>query len=258
MITDAPLLVERKGVVWRATLNRPEIGNALSNELAAELYRVVAEATSNPDVRALTLCGAGRHFCTGFDLSKLDEETDESLIGRFVRVELLLQAIWNAPFRTVAVAHGRVMGAGADLFTACDERAICGDVSFAFPGAQFGVVLGTRRLVQRVGRATAVNWIQRGATINGETALSAGLATARLPTAQQEANGGRGEPEGWSADDRLDPETSRAIQRAAHRAEHRSEAEDGDSLVQLVRSLAQVGLVDRIRAYRARSKKKIT
>ena len=40
----------------------------------------------------------GRHFCTGFDLSDIDLETDDSLLARFIRIELLLQRIVCAPY----------------------------------------------------------------------------------------------------------------------------------------------------------------
>ena len=48
----------------------------------------------------------------------------------------------------MAVATGRAWGAGADLFASCDIRACTPDASFRFPGTAFGIVLGTRRLVE--------------------------------------------------------------------------------------------------------------
>ena len=149
--------------VCRVTLNRPGAGNSLSADLVAALEAVVEEgAVRRP--RLMVLRGEGRHFCTGFDLSRLDEESDETLLARFCRIELMLQKVHRAPFPTLAIAHGRTVGAGADLFAACTHRLAAPGSQFAFPGASgFGLVLGTRRLVQRVGAERARRWVETGA-----------------------------------------------------------------------------------------------
>jgi enoyl-CoA hydratase/carnithine racemase len=177
------LHVERHGGVVRAMLNRPEAGNCLSNTLVGALQALVDECV---DTRAalLVLQGQGKHFCTGFDLSSLDDETDDTLLARFVRVELLLQAVYSAPFATVALGHGRIMGAGADLFAACEERIIVDDGNFSFPGAGFGLVLGTGRLARLVGAGVAREWVGSGRRIGADEALHRGLATRRIEAVQ--------------------------------------------------------------------------
>ena len=150
-MSHAEMSSRREAHVLHLQLNRPEKGNALSTLLVQALTETLETATRDPELRLLVLSGAGRHFCTGFDLSDLDHETDDSLLARFTRVELMLQAVHGAPFATLALAHGRTLGAGADLFAACSERWIVGDASFAFPGAGFGLVLGTSRLASLVG-----------------------------------------------------------------------------------------------------------
>ena len=149
---DDPAIVQvsRDDGIVHLRLNRPDKGNALSAALVAGISAAVQQAHQEP-TRLLVLSGEGRHFCTGFDLSALELETDDSLLARFTRVELMLQAIHAAPFPTLALAHGRTMGAGADIFCACSERWIVDDAQFAFPGAGFGLVLGTARLAEAVG-----------------------------------------------------------------------------------------------------------
>ena len=164
-MSQPELLSRRDGPVLHLQLHRPEVGNALSAALVQALTEAVDAATHDVSVRLLVLSGAGRHFCTGFDLSDLDRETDDSLLARFTRVELLLQAVHAAPFATLALAHGRTMGAGADLFAACGDRWIVGDAGFAFPGAAFGLVLGTVRLTELVGAPHAAAWIEGGQRI---------------------------------------------------------------------------------------------
>ncbi len=231
------LQTANKNGVITLTLDRPDRGNALSDALVVALLREVDAALAAPDVHTLVLAANGPHFCTGFDLSNLAESSEADLLQRFVHVEQLLQALWHAPIRTMALAHGRAWGAGADLVAACEVRQVRDDASFRFPGARFGIVLGSRRLAERVGTDHARRWVLDGAHVVAKEALAAGLVTAvheaaafdalRNPVATQLA----------------DRETGAAI-----RALTRRDAADRD-LAELVRSASRPGLKARIEAY---------
>ena len=240
--------VSRDDGIVHLRLNRPDKGNALSAALVAGISAAVQQAHQEP-TRLLVLSGEGRHFCTGFDLSALELETDDSLLARFTRVELMLQAIHAAPFPTLALAHGRTMGAGADIFCACSERWIVDDAQFAFPGAGFGLVLGTARLAEAVGASVTHRWIETGETIAADAALSHGLAQRQVARATL-------------ADDlharctaarRLDATTHAAVH-AATESSRRPRAASGAAadLAALVASAARDGLKDRILAYTQR------
>ncbi|GEB16211.1 enoyl-CoA hydratase/isomerase family protein [Pimelobacter simplex] len=133
-----------RGDVWTVTLDRPERANALSAGLVEALHDVLDQAeAARPE--ALVLRGNDRHFAAGFDLAGLADETDASLVHRFLRIGLLLERLIAAPYRTVAVARGAAVGAGADLVLACDHRLVDPAVTLRFPGSAFGVALGTVR-----------------------------------------------------------------------------------------------------------------
>lgn len=233
--------------VTTLTLARPERGNALGPDLVEALLAAVQAASADPVVHTLVLRGEGRHLCTGLDLSDLDQCRDGDLLQRLVRIETLLAAIWHAPMRTVALAQGRTWGAGADLFAACEVRLASAGATFRFPGAQFGIVLGTRRLAERVGSDTARAITTGGGEWRAADARAAGLVQQVI----DEASG---------IDDALatvctapvvDRPTAAAL-RAASRPD-RPELRDAD-LAALVRSAATPGLVQRIATYRARLK----
>ena len=57
---------QRGGVL--ITLNRPEIHNAISDELNHELHTALEEADQDPEVRAIVLTGAGAAFSAGYDI----------------------------------------------------------------------------------------------------------------------------------------------------------------------------------------------
>lgn len=220
-------------------LNRPDRGNALSPEMVNTLSQQLHEAYADDQVHTVVLQGQGPHFCTGFDLSDLEQLSDGDLLWRIVEVELLLGLVWRAPVRMVAVAQGRAWGAGADLFAACERRCVLPGATLRFPGVNFGIVLGTRRLSQRVGEDTARRWLMEGGPISAEVALQAGLATDHSATA----------PEFLQA--LTQPVASvptGARLREATRSGWRDQA-DAD-LAQLVRSAVIPGLRDRIWQYR--------
>jgi len=231
-------------------LGRPERGNALSDEVVESLLEGVERACADVSAHTLVLRAQGRHFCTGFDLSDLDAQTDATLLHRFVRIETLLDALWRAPLRTVAIAQGRVMGAGADLFVACDRRMLAPGASLRFPGAGFGIVLGTRRLAARVGAAAALRWVSEGTAVDARAALDAGLATTVLehdpPQDEPAAAAAAATALAAIALPSVDRSTFAAL-----RAAIGDDGADAD-LAALVRSAARPGLKARLLAYRDR------
>src|SRR5690606_15674965 len=134
-------------------------------------------------------------------------------------------------------------GAGADLFAACTVRLALPDASFSFPGAAFGLVLGTRRLAARIGEDAALSMVTSGRVIDAGEALRRGLVAAIV------------EPEGL--DDALERATRQASRldgrtvAALRRAAGDGPADLDRDLAALVRSAARPGLVQRIIDYRA-------
>jgi enoyl-CoA hydratase len=241
------LNTRRDAGVVQLTLQRPKHGNALGAELVEALLATVQAACAagaEGSVHTLVLRAEGRHFCTGLDLSDLDRTTDGELLHRLVRIETLLQSIWHAPLRTVALAQGRTWGAGADLFAACEVRLAQAGASFRFPGAQFGIVLGTRRLAERVGVDRARALTTEGLEWDAAQAQAAGLVQAVVADAPP--GDAQAALAAACAPPRVDAATAAAL-RAATRTDRR----DAD-LAALVRSAAVPGLVQRLRIYRER------
>ena len=226
------LTIDHQAGVTLLRMQRPERGNALGPMLVEDLISAASEAFANAAVHTLVLQGEGRHFCTGFDLSDLATLSDADLLLRLVRIETLLAMLWHAPIRTVAQAKGRTWGAGADLLVACEQRLVGSDTTLRFPGAQFGLVLGTRRLAERIGADAARALVLEGGELDATQALALGLAsriTDTLALALLRTSG----------------DTGRAV-----RAASRSDLRDAD-LAALVRSAAVPGLQQRITQYRA-------
>jgi enoyl-CoA hydratase/carnithine racemase len=171
---DSLLKVEQHDGLLQLTLNRPDSANALSPDLTEALIQAI---TQSRDIRLCVLRGAGRHFCSGFDLSDLDNLGDGDLLWRFLRIETLLQAVHHAPFPVAAFAHGQVVGAGADLFAACWRRVADADAKFRMPGWNFELALGTRRLLQLIGQDAARDLLIDTKVLPAEAGRACGLAT---------------------------------------------------------------------------------
>ena len=233
--------VSRKSSVMTITLNNPDRGNALSAQMVEEIHDALERAEAKR-VALVIIRGQGKHFCTGLDLSDLAETTDEILLSRIIRIEQLLARIWSSPFVTLAIASGRTFGAGADLVAACDRRFAMAGASFSFPGAAFGLVLGTRRLGIRLGTDVAQNIILSGKTLTDAESEKAGLLTGIL-SAEDDLEAFL-EPEINSAR-RLEETTRQQIRHALNPGD----GLDSD-LANLVRSASRPGLKKRIEDYR--------
>ena len=63
------VIYEKDGRIGRITLNRPEVMNAIDDDVPVELADCVARANADPGVHIIVLSGAGRAFCAGYDLT---------------------------------------------------------------------------------------------------------------------------------------------------------------------------------------------
>jgi enoyl-CoA hydratase len=227
--------------IAHVVMNRPERGNAFSATLVASLTQAVDQAHASGDTHTLVFSAAGEHFSTGMDLSGLSEETDESLLNRFVAIEDLLARVWTSTCRTVVVVQGRAWGAAADLVLACDLRVGYADASFRFPGAQFGLVLGSRRLACRVGSDHARQIVLQGLTVTSDRALALGM----LHRVVEEFD-----PNDLPAL-RVDRETQRQIMQATRAADDATTQALAQDREALIASAQRAGLKDRMQRYLA-------
>jgi enoyl-CoA hydratase/carnithine racemase len=236
---DNELLRSHAGHVTRLTLNRPAKANALSASLVEALINAVEYAQTD-GTRLLIFEGNGNHFCAGFDFSGYHEANEGELVLRFVRIEHLLQRVYHAPFATLALAHGRIFGAGADLVCACGTRIAAPGTTFRMPGLRFGLVLGTRRLAHRIGADAARDILQTSRTFDAESAQKLGFVT------RVAAQGD------WPALTEAARETSSALTLPALARLHEQtiiDTRDAD-MAALAQSASVPGLKERIRIFR--------
>jgi enoyl-CoA hydratase len=242
-VPTALLRVERDGPIKRITLNRPEKRNALSLELATELL-LEAQRSEADGTRLMVLRGEGKGFCAGFDFGQFPACSAGDLLLHFVRIEQMLQAFAHSSVDTLACVHGSTIGAGADLALACRHRIGAADTRMMFPGARFGLVLGSRRLAECVGADRAQSLIGSANKLNAQQAKDFGLLNEVL------------EPAAWPAFETkvlahvlATPPDARAMVLRATRRDTREQ-----DLHDLVQSGAVLDIKTRLSAYLAQVK----
>lgn len=174
-------------------LNRPESGNAL---LTITSYREVQDAFEragkDPEVRAVVLTGAGRHFSTGGDIVDMKMHVEQNVSVREDEVSPtgdMSIAIRNCPKPTVAMVNGAAAGAGAGAALACDFRVLSEDskLIFAFVNvALTGDSCTMYFLARMVGCAKAAEWMMLGSVVGAEECKARGLATQVVPAGSLE------------------------------------------------------------------------
>jgi len=238
MSSDDELLASRSDGVLEIVLNRPDQSNALS----PLIVEAILDAISGADrIQMAVIRGEGRNFCAGFDLSDLARLTDADLLWRFVRIELMLQAVHHAPFPIVAFAHGHVVGAGADLFAACTHRVADRSARFRMPGWNFELGLGTQRLTNVVGTDAARDLLIGTRSFEIDEAHDLGLVNEIVETAD------------WSEVKVRWLERSSTLSRRAVADLLAVTMDDtrAHDLATVVRTAARAGLKARIEAYRS-------
>jgi len=105
------------------TLARPEIRNALNDELIEQLLAAITAASDDPVARVIVLAGEGRSFCAGADLNWMKNVASGSFEDNKQgarRLVVLLDAIVDSPRPVIARVHGAALGGGMGLVAACD------------------------------------------------------------------------------------------------------------------------------------------
>ena len=163
------------------TLNRPEVMNALSQALRAEMLTAVLRAGS--EARVLVITGAGRAFCSGQDLGDTSGPLD---LERVLNEEYvpLLKAITDCPIPTISAVQGAAAGAGANLALAADVVIAAESASFIQAFTRIGLVPdagGSYWLPRQIGLARAMGSVLFADKISAGQAAAWGMIYESVP-----------------------------------------------------------------------------
>lgn len=175
MSEEPCVLVERRGAVGLAILNRPAKLNALNSQLTSELQAALESFDADDQIGAIVITGAGeRAFSAGGDMAEQRARLTGQLNGPPRKFAAAAARTCAKP--VIAAVRGYCFGGGALLASACDIRIVGEDARFKFHGASYGQAPGGAVLPRIVGDAKARELLFTGDEVSAEEALRIGLA----------------------------------------------------------------------------------
>ena len=169
-------------------LNRPDVMNAMSTLMRAELAHAIQSAPERG--RVLVLTGEGKAFCSGQDLGDGVRAADADL-ERTLRDEYfpLLRAFRNCTIPTIAAVNGAAAGAGANIALLADVVIAAESAYFMQAFSRIGLIPdagGTWLLPRSIGAARSLGMMLFAERISAKQALDWGLIWEAVPDAQFE------------------------------------------------------------------------
>ncbi|MGW8362743.1 enoyl-CoA hydratase/isomerase family protein [Streptomyces wedmorensis] len=189
---DDVLHTVENGVSW-ITLNRPEAMNAVTWDQRERIIDLLADASADPDVRAVVVTATGRGFCAGADLrgAPAAGERVAGDVARMIRLgaQRFIGAVMDCEKPVVAAVNGTAAGIGAHLAFACDLVIAADSARFIEVFVRRGLVPdggGAYLLPRLIGPRRAKELMFFGDAVGAADAKDLGLVNRVVPAADLE------------------------------------------------------------------------
>ena len=187
------LKVERKNRWVHIALNRPEVKNALSEEMASELLNVLTETKNDDDTRGLTLRGLNGAFCAGADLKDfknnfvLKTPNFEEVKNMNINAGILFRELAQIPKIVVALVDGPAYAGGLGMVCCADIVIITRAAKFSLSETAIGLTPAqiSPYLIKRLGIKTASKLMLTGMAFGAKEAFHIGLADELVETEKE-------------------------------------------------------------------------
>jgi isohexenylglutaconyl-CoA hydratase len=162
------------------TLNRPEVKNAMNQQMVSDLREAFATLHNNREVRGIVLSGAGGTFCAGGDIKEMQAAYSDPARRDTARTEdfdHLLRVINSAPQVIIARIEGAAMGGGLGLVCVSDIAIASSDAIFGLPEVRLGLIpaMILPYVIQRVGLTATRRLMLTGARFDSSEAAAIGM-----------------------------------------------------------------------------------
>lgn len=180
------IIVELEDHVETITLNRPEVLNALNDQLLIELGDALSAAQQNDKVRCIILTGSEKAFAAGADITVMrDKSFVDVFAGDMFTPEV--EQIMRVRKPIIAGVSGYALGGGCELAMMCDFIIAADTAKFGQPEINLGVSAGlggTQRLTRSIGKSKAMDMNLTGRFMDAEEAERCGLVSRVVPSKQ--------------------------------------------------------------------------
>lgn len=179
------IVVSNDPPVRTITLHRPERRNAMTPAMQAELIAAMEDASAS-GCRVLVLAGAGEAFCSGLDLSSLQQMPDRTpgeSRADAERVARLFLTLYELPVPTIAAVHGAAIAGGTGLAMICDFTLATPSAKFGFTEVRIGFVpaLVSAFLALQIGDKRSRDLLLTGRLFDAAEAWRLGLVNEVVP-----------------------------------------------------------------------------
>ncbi|MHB8585777.1 MAG: 3-hydroxyacyl-CoA dehydrogenase/enoyl-CoA hydratase family protein [Thermoplasmatota archaeon] len=169
------------------TIDRPDVLNALDEQVLADLDRAVARCNDDAAIRVLILTGEGKAFVAGADIKAMATKTAVQARVFTEMGQTVFRRLAEGPKPVIAAVNGFAFGGGFELALACDLILASEKASFALPEVTLGIIPGfggTQRLTRLVGPQTAKWLIFANERVDAAAAERLGIALRVVPHAE--------------------------------------------------------------------------
>lgn len=173
------LLFSKEGGIGTVTVNRPDVLNALSHSVYAELYGLFKEIEEDSEVHVVIITGSGeKAFVAGADIATMQPLNSTDVRGFINIARKAFDQIYSLSKPVIAAINGFALGGGCELAMCCDLRIASENAKFGQPEIGLGIIPGaggTQRLSRLVGVTKAKELVYTGDIIDAHAAYSIGL-----------------------------------------------------------------------------------
>jgi len=182
IIMNKNILTKIEDHVGVATLNRPNVLNALSSKLMDELIEALELFDCDREVRVIVITGSEKAFAAGADIGDMAEASfldmyEKNNLARWLKIKNIRKPI-------IAAVSGFCLGGGCELAMICDMIVASESAKFGQPEINLGIIPGaggTQRLTRAIGKFRAMEMILTGRFMSAHEAYEAGLVTRVVP-----------------------------------------------------------------------------
>lgn len=186
------LRVDIDGPVGRITLTQPEVRNAFSDEVIAEITAAFTEVGARDDVRVVVLAAEGPAFCAGANLNwmrRMADYTRGENLADAAKLAEMLRVIYTCPQPTIARIQGDVYAGGTGLVAACDMAVAVDTAGFCLSEVKLGLTPATISpyVTRAMGARAAHRYFLTAERFDAAEALRIGFVHEVAPADQLDA-----------------------------------------------------------------------
>jgi len=179
------VITTREAPIATVQINRPDVLNALNEEVLDELVKELTALDNDDAIRCIVLTGNERAFAAGADIKEnFVTATPVSMLKQDLTTRW--EAIRRIRTPIIAAVSGYALGGGCELAMICDIIVASETAQFGQPEINLGIIPGaggTQRLTRAVGKYRANELILTGRRIKADEAKAIGLAAHVYPAA---------------------------------------------------------------------------